>query len=135
MKKEMDKLESRKAELTAHLQEVPADTPDILPSASAIYAKKVGRLTEALNRPEDRPEAAETLRTLIKKIVLTPGPNRGEIDALLYGELGTILNWIERQLAGKTAKKNTPGAGLTGVSVSVVAGACNHLNLLFCAAA
>ena len=126
MKKEMDTLESRKAELTAYLEQVPADMPDILPSASAIYAKKVSRLTEALNRLEDRPEAAEALRTLIEKIVLTPGPNRGEIDALLYGELGTILNWIERQLAGRTAKKYTPGGSSPGVSVSVVAGACNH---------
>ena len=122
MKKEMDTLEVRKAELTAYLEQVPADMPDILPSASAIYAKKVSRLTEALNRPEDRPEAAEALRTLIEKIVLTPGPNRGEIDALLYGELGTILNWIERQLAGRTAKKYTPGGSSPGVSVSVVAG-------------
>ncbi|HZD25291.1 MAG TPA: hypothetical protein VE631_03450 [Alphaproteobacteria bacterium] len=59
---------------------------------------------------------------LIEKIVLTPGLSRGEIDALLYGELGTILNWIERQAIGKAAKKNTPGTGRPGVSVSVVAG-------------
>lgn len=116
MKAEMDALEVRKVELTALLADVPEDTPDLLPSAAPIYAKKVGRLTEALNRPEERAEAAEALRMLIEKIVLTPGPNRGEIDALLYGELGTILNWIERQAAGKTAKKNTPGAGRTGVS-------------------
>lgn len=78
------------------------------PSTSAIYAKKVGRLTEALNRPEERTEAAEALRPLIEKIVLKPGPNRGEIDAMLHGELGTILNWIERQAIGKATKTNTP---------------------------
>jgi hypothetical protein len=60
----------------------------------------------------------EALRALIEKVVLTPGPNRGEIDAMLYGELGTILNWIERQAIGKAEKRNTPGALLTGVSVS-----------------
>ncbi|MCE0742347.1 hypothetical protein LWC05_00335 [Acetobacter sicerae] len=47
--------------------------------------------------------------------MLTPGPNRGEIDAMLYGELGTILNWIKRQAIGKAEKRNTPGAMLTGV--------------------
>nr|WP_318248678.1 zinc ribbon domain-containing protein [Gluconobacter oxydans] len=66
----------------------------------------------------------------LERRVLTPGPNRGEIDAMLYGELGTILNWIERQAIGKSEKRNTPGAMLTGVSVSVVAGARNQRKLL-----
>ncbi|MCP1222329.1 recombinase family protein [Acetobacter orientalis] len=123
MKAEMDTLEARKAELASLLSDVSDDVPDLLPSASAIYARKVSRLTDALNRPEERLEAAEALRALIEKVVLTPGPNRGEIDAMLYGELGTILNWIERQAIGKAEKRNTPGAVLTGVSVSVVAGA------------
>ena len=123
LKDRMEKLEARKAELTTLLADVPDDTPDILPSAAAVYAKKVARLTEALNRPEERPEAAEALRALIEKIVLKPGPNRGEIDATLYGELGTILNWTERQAVGKATKNNTPGGLSSGMSVSVVAGA------------
>ena len=123
MKAEMDTLEARKAELASLLADVPDAVPDQLPSASAVYARKVGRLTDALNCPEERLEAAEALRALIEKVVLTRGPNRGEIDAMLYGELGTILNWIERQVLGKAEKRNTPGAMLTGVSVSVVAGA------------
>jgi site-specific DNA recombinase len=126
MKGAMDGLEARKAELTALLTEVPDDVPDLLPSASQVYARKVVRLTAALNRPEDRAEAAEAIRSLIDKIVLRPGPNRGEIDATLHGELGTILNWIERQAIRKTAKKNTPAACAAGVSVSVVAGTRNH---------
>jgi DNA invertase Pin-like site-specific DNA recombinase len=125
MKEAMDGLEARKMALTARLAEAPSDPPDILPSVSQVYAKKVGRLTEALNQVEVRTEAAEALRGLIEKIVLRPGPNRGEIDAILHGELGTILGWIEAQAAGKTTKKNTPGAGLSGVSVSVVAGTRN----------
>lgn len=39
---------------------------DILPSASKVYAKKVGRLTEALNQAEDRTEATEALRSPIE---------------------------------------------------------------------
>ncbi|MCD4661328.1 MAG: recombinase family protein [Agrobacterium sp.] len=123
MKGEMDTLEARKAELTELLTDIPADMPDLLPSASTVYARKVQHLTQTLNKPEERLQSAEALRTLIEKIVLTPGPEKGEIDAMLYGELGTILNWVERQAIGKTTKRNTPGAGLTGVSVSVVAGA------------
>ncbi|MCB9942820.1 MAG: recombinase family protein [Geminicoccaceae bacterium] len=123
MKGEMTALEARKAELAGLLTDAPEDTPDLLPSASAIYAKKIAALTKALNRPEERPEAAEALRILIEKIVLTPGPERGEIYATLHGELSTILEWTERQAIGKAAKTTKPAASATGVSVSVVAGA------------
>ncbi|WP_323009813.1 recombinase family protein, partial [Paracoccus sp. (in: a-proteobacteria)] len=115
MKAEMDTLEARKGELTALLAGAPADTPDILPSASAIYAKKVAALTKALNRKEERQEAAEILRGLIEKIVLTPGPERGEIYATLHGELGTILEWTERQAIGNAVKTTKPAAGATGL--------------------
>ncbi|WP_421091070.1 recombinase family protein [Pseudochrobactrum sp. MP213Fo] len=123
MKEKMTALEARKVELTALLADAPADTPDILPSASAIYAKKVSALTKALNRKEERQEAAEILRGLIEKIVLTPGRERGEIYATLHGELGTILEWTEQQVVGKTTKTTKPAAGATGLLVSVVAGA------------
>ncbi|QPA29806.1 recombinase family protein [Brucella anthropi] len=123
MKAEMDTLEARKTELNSLLADVPEDTPDILPSASAIYAKKVSALTKALNRKEERQEAAETLRGLIEKISLTPGPERGEIYATLHGELSTILEWTERQAIGKAAKTTKPAADATGLSLSVVAGA------------
>ena len=122
MKSEMDALEARKAELTALLTEAPQDVPDLLPTASKVYARKVAKLTEALNEPEERPHASEVLRVLIEKIVLTPGPERGEIDALLYGDLGTILNWVERVSSAGARNTNTPGAERPGVSVSVVAG-------------
>ena len=42
----------------------------------------------ALNDPKDQAEAAEAIRGLIEKITLRPGPERGEIDATLHGELG-----------------------------------------------
>lgn len=66
---------------------------------------------------------------MIEKIVLTPGPERGEIYATLHGELRTILEWTERQAIGKTAKTTKTAAGATGLSVSMVAGACNRRNL------
>lgn len=133
----MDGLESRKAELVTLLSESPSDVPDILPTTSNIYAKKVERLTEALNQPDDRAEATEALRHLIERIVLAPGPSRGEMNATLYGELGTILSWMTRQdreKSIKSIKTKTPAVATAGVSVSVVAGTCNHLKLLFQAA-
>lgn len=122
LKDRIGTLEARKAELSILLTEVPDDVPDRLPSAAHVYAKKIGRLTEALNRTEDRAEAADAIRSLIEKIELCPGTRRGVVHATLYGELSTILGWIERQTTGRATKKNTPGAGLAGVSGSVVAG-------------
>ncbi len=46
------------------------------------------------------------------------------VNAVLEGELGTLLAWVSQ-------KANTPAAGPAGVSLSVVAGACNHFKLLF----
>ncbi|WP_370627115.1 recombinase family protein [Pseudochrobactrum sp. Wa41.01b-1] len=123
MKEKMTGLEARKDELTALLADMPADTPDILPSASAIYGKKVAALTKALNRKEERQAASQDLRALIERIVLTPGPERGEIYATLHGELATILEWTERQAVGKAAKTTKPAADATGLLLSVVAGA------------
>ncbi|WP_186820014.1 recombinase family protein, partial [Acidomonas methanolica] len=114
MKGEMDALEARKAELTELLADIPEDTPDILPSASAIYAKKVAALTTALARPDERPQAAAALRMLIEKIVLTPGPERGEVFAKLHGDLATILEWTERQAVGTAGKTTKPAVGAAG---------------------
>jgi site-specific DNA recombinase len=122
MTERMRELEAREDVLKALLAEEPVDIPDIHPNVSGIYRTKVERLTEALNTPEDRNEAAEAIRALVEKITLRPRPHRGEIDATLHGELGTILGWIEAQAVGKTRKRETPAAFATGVSVSVVAG-------------
>ncbi len=122
MKDKLTGLESRKTELGKLLADVPDDKLDLLPNAAAIYAQKVERLADALNRPEERPEAAQALRMLIEKIVLVPGLGRGEVFATLHGELATIMEWTARQSAGGK-NTNTPGAWLTGVSASVVAGA------------
>ena len=118
MKGEMDALEARKAELTEQLTDIPEDVPDLLPSASAVYAKKVAALTAALAKPDERAQAAEALRMLIEKIVLTPGPERGEIYATLHGELRTILEWTERQAIGNATKKHSLGFRLGSVGLN-----------------
>ncbi len=109
-------LEAKEDELNARLAQTPVDIPDIHPNVAEIYRRKVERLAEALRRLQDRDEAADAIRALIERIMLTPGPKRGEIAATLHGDLGTILEWTAQ-------KQNTPGRDSSGVSVSVVAGA------------
>ena len=109
-------LEARQDELNARLATVPADIPDIHPNVADIYRRKVARLAEALNHPEDRDAAASAIRGLIERIVLTPGEKWGQTDIVLRGDLAAVLEWTG---AGK-GKTDAPQRGM---SVSVVAGA------------
>ena len=71
---------------------------------------KVERLAEVLADPRNRDEAADAIRGLIERIVLTPGEKRGEMHAALHGDLGTILDWA----GGGTGKDatDTPRSGM-----------------------
>ncbi|MGE0008733.1 MAG: hypothetical protein AB7S92_24525 [Parvibaculaceae bacterium] len=65
-------LEARQDELTERLSRVPVDIPDIHPNVAGIYRQKAERLAEALQRPQERDEAADAIRALIDRITLTP---------------------------------------------------------------
>ncbi|MDP1964715.1 MAG: recombinase family protein [Reyranella sp.] len=114
-------LEAKQDELTERLSRAPVDIPDIHPNVAGIYRRKVERLAEALQHPQERAEAADAIRGLIERITLTPGPKRGQIDATLHGDLGTILEW-----AAHASQKNKTDIPSSGMSASVVAGARNH---------
>ena len=114
-------LEAQQDEITERIARAPVDIPDIHPNVAGIYRRKVVRLADALNHPDDRHEATAALRGLIERIVLTPGGKRGELHATLHGELGTIMEWIARtKPAGKDAK-SCASTDYPGLSVSVYA--------------
>ena len=117
MSDRLRELEARQDELNECLAAGPADIPDIHPNIAIVYRRKVERLAEALADPRDRDEAADAIRGLIERIVLTPGDKRGEMHAALHGDLGTILEW-----AGSGSGKRVTDTPRGGVSVSVVAG-------------
>ena len=114
----MRELEARQDELNARLSTVPADLPDIHPRIADIYRRKVERLSEALSRPQERDAAADAIRGLVERIVLTPGAKRGEMNATLHGDLGAMLEW-----AGNGDGRHRTDTPARGMSVSVVAGA------------
>ncbi|MEQ9639809.1 MAG: hypothetical protein RIM84_07260 [Alphaproteobacteria bacterium] len=97
----------------------PEPAPRVHPKLAEVYRRQVERLEAALNESMVRPEAAEALRALIDKIVLKPGEKRGEVHAVLHGELGALL------ALGSVAEKNR--TSISEVRLSVVAGARNHL--------
>ncbi|WP_200835032.1 recombinase family protein [Phyllobacterium salinisoli] len=103
MKARMDELERQKAEITARMAKAPADVPDIHPNIANAYRLRVERFTEALNDPEGGRQAAESLRSLIGEIVLTPGQKRGEVHAELRGELFGILDFAKAEETNRPA--------------------------------
>ena len=119
MKVRMDDLERQKAEIMARMAEAPADVPDIHPNIAEIYKAKVIRLTEALADPELPSEAADAIRSLVGEVVLTPGEKRGEINAVLRGELMGILDFVSKRWSYPSPAVITKG----------VAGPRNHLIL------
>ena len=76
----LTELEAREDEINARLAQAPMDQPDIHPNVADIYARKVARLAKALRHPDEPDEAADAIRSLIEKITLSPGPQRGQID-------------------------------------------------------
>lgn len=124
MKGRMTDLENKKATLEKELAGTARPSPlRLYPNLSAIYRDRVAQLEAALNAEVTRAEAADTLRGLIDRIVLTPAGDN--VRAELHGDLARILALCEEA----ERKKKLPGTGVPGSVVSVVAGARNHRNL------
>ena len=70
-------------------------------------------LAEALADPRDRDEAADAIRGLIERIVLTPGDRRGEMHAALHGDVRR-----HHRVGGSDSRKNTTDIPRNGMSAS-----------------
>ena len=110
-------LEIRKAELERFLAEAQEPPPMLHPSMALQYRRRVQQLYDALQGDDEarRVEAADTLRTLVDQIILTPAGDRLEID--VQGDLAGIL--------AISAQSKNPAALATGAQVKMVAGARN----------
>jgi len=115
VKDEMTVLEGRRVELLARLDATPPSMPRLHPNLAELYRQKVTNLAEALNDEHTRLEAAECIRELIDEIRLVP--ENGKLRVELYGELAALLNLANEH----------PGSKGTGVQITLVAGARNHL--------
>jgi DNA invertase Pin-like site-specific DNA recombinase len=103
MKARMAELEHQRVEIEARMEQAPAVMPDVHPGIADIYRRRVARLAETLDDPETRPEAASALRSIIGRIVLSPGDKRGEMRATLHGELMGILDFVRDTSTPTTA--------------------------------
>ncbi|WP_082342915.1 MULTISPECIES: recombinase family protein [unclassified Shinella] len=108
-------LEARKKELALFLAEAEEPPPLLHPAMALQYRNRVQQLYEALQDEEEekRIEAADILRSLVDRIVLTPVEGKVEID--VQGDLAGILMI--------SAQKKNPAWGRGGSQVKMVAGA------------
>jgi Recombinase. len=113
----LTELEARQDSLTARLADIPQDVPDLHPGIAETYRRRIERLAETLSHPDKAPEAAATIREIIDGVVVTPGEKRGTYSITLQGELGTILDWIDR--SGKPGYKPRAESTQSRLSVSV----------------
>lgn len=114
----LTELEARQDSLSARMSDAPRDVPDMHPGIAETYRRRIERLTAALAHPDDAAEPAE----IIDRIAITPGPTSRDLSVTLQGELGAILDWIDR--TGKPGYKPAPDTGSSRLSASVKAGAC-----------
>jgi hypothetical protein len=125
MKQRMAQLEADRGALIAGAVTIEAPKVEVLvhPNLPELYRRKVSELERLLEAGAERDEARDLIRCMIDRVVLTPRETASGLDATLYGELGAILAICAAATTGATPPSKK------GSQLSVVAGACNHLNL------
>jgi hypothetical protein len=90
---DMQRLEARKKDLQQTLAEAVEPPPLLHPEMASFYRDQVAQLHEALHDEAEpaRLRAAEAIRSLVDKIVLTPSAD-GEMTIDVYGAIAGILH-------------------------------------------
>jgi site-specific DNA recombinase len=113
VKDEMNANAARREELKARLAAADEPPPLLHPGMAELYRSRVTDLAKALEHPESRSEATESLRGLIEAIVLTP--DHGELRIELKGSLAAML--------GAAVKAKRSPEGDLSLQIAMVAGA------------
>jgi site-specific DNA recombinase len=79
----------------------------IHPNLPDLYRRKVAKLKQALQHEATRPQVIETIRSLVDRIEVTPGLERGHCQVTIVGALAQILAFSQ--------KKRPPPPGETAV--------------------
>ena len=91
LKDDAHRIQNRKEELERLLETTNEAPPLFHPNMALRYHEEVQRLIESLNEEDHRAEAAELIRSLIDKVVLSPAEDEGSLVVDLHGDLAGIL--------------------------------------------
>jgi site-specific DNA recombinase len=100
VKDDLARTAARREELETLLATTKDDPVLLHPGMAEHYRRQVATLADALTADANRAEAADILRGLIDRIVLTPNEESKKLEIDLYGDLAGIL--------GLAAKRNGP---------------------------
>lgn len=118
LKVKMNKNTERIVELKRLLEEKQEAKVLFHPTMSVHYKKELESLASLLNHPEHRQEAADSIRSLIDKIILTPNVKNDELIVDLVGDLAGILKIATNKTEGdervKEALKMTKSQRMAG---------------------
>ena len=92
LKEKMHANEARQKELKRLLEGKEEINVLLHPGLAEQYRREVTNLAVSLNQAERRQEAADLIRSLIDKIVLTPNARKDGLIVDLYGDLAGILS-------------------------------------------
>ena len=95
VKERLDGLELRRAELESVLAATPAKNGLVMhPAAPERFRRLVERLNEVLAQADtaERQAARESFRALIRKVVVTPLPERGRSEVTVVTELAALVS-------------------------------------------
>ena len=97
---ELRSLEARKRDLERALGASNKDSSvEVHPNIGELYAKKVGELPALLTDDATRPQAMDIIRSLIDRIEVAEGAERGKPDVILIGALAAILAFTQNDNA------------------------------------
>jgi site-specific DNA recombinase len=91
-------LEVRKREISIDLKVQQGNTEiAIHPNLPDLYRRKVAKLQQVFTDEATRPQAVETIRSLIDRIEVHPGQKRGHCEIVVVGALAQILAFAQQK--------------------------------------
>ena len=104
MRDELKSLEARKRDHERQIRSANVDRNiEAHPNMAELYAKKVTELRSLLTDETTRPQAIDIVRSMIDRIEIHTGAERGKPDVILVGALAQILAFTQQN---KTAASN-----------------------------
>jgi len=106
---ELRNLEARKREFERSLESVHEEQSiEFHPNMAELYRKKVTELQSLLTDEAPRQEAIDIIRSMIQRIEIHEGKERGKSDVILVGALAQILAFTQQT---KTAASSSGDGG------------------------
>ncbi|MCZ4263015.1 recombinase family protein [Limimaricola sp. G21655-S1] len=128
VRRKLQDLEADKTRLEAELARIEADLPapaiEIHPNVPELYRRQVSKLTALLDDEDTRPEAMESIRSLIDRIeVGPPETGRGPCSVTLVGALASVLAFVSEGIETRNRRALAGQGGSAFGTCLLVAGA------------